>query len=222
MRAQDDERRRIAQMLHETTRARSRGLEDASRPIESHVRRSYERGARHPGREYFARRSVDERHSDALIPASPAVSRRRRTTGGAALVCGGVHQAEWDQGLRRSARHARADVTGNGDGSLSGRPGGLDHIDRHAKSEMARIRLRADEGSLELSIDDSGCGIPRGSLQHILAGGERQAWASSGMSERIKQLGGSLDIVSSGRGTSVRARLPLAGEPSDAPSHPHR
>jgi signal transduction histidine kinase len=87
----------------------------------------------------------------------------------------------------------------------------LINIHRHAKSEWARIRLRADEESLELAIDDSGCGIPSGSLEHILAGGGTAGVGIVGMSERIKQLGGRLDIVSSGRGTSVRARLPLAG-----------
>jgi signal transduction histidine kinase len=31
----------------------------------------------------------------------------------------------------------------------------------------------------------------------------------AGMSERIEQLGGRLEIISGGRGTTVRARLPL-------------
>jgi len=86
----------------------------------------------------------------------------------------------------------------------------LINIHRHAKSELARIRLRADEESLELAIDDSGCGIPSDSLQRILAGGGTAGVGIVGMSERIEQLGGRLEIVSSGRGTSVRARLPLA------------
>ena len=36
-----------------------------------------------------------------------------------------------------------------------------------------------------------------------------QAWAFSGMQERAKELGGTLEIKSNGKGTTVIARLPL-------------
>jgi len=84
----------------------------------------------------------------------------------------------------------------------------LTNIHRHAGSETARIRLRRDPESLLLEIEDRGHGIPNASLKRITSGGGGVGIA--GMSERIEQLGGRLEVTSSGHGTTVRVRLPLA------------
>ena len=60
-----------------------------------------------------------------------------------------------------------------------------------------------------LEIDDRGHGIPNASLEHIMSGGGGVGVGIAGMSERMEQLGGSLEITSSAQGTTVRARLPL-------------
>jgi signal transduction histidine kinase len=86
----------------------------------------------------------------------------------------------------------------------------LINIHRHASSEAARIRLRVDEEALVLEIDDWGRGIPDAALKQILAGGGTAGVGIASMSERINQLGGRLDITSEGRGTTVRAVLPFA------------
>jgi len=85
----------------------------------------------------------------------------------------------------------------------------LTNIHRHAGSETARIRLRRDAERLVLEIEDWGKGIPSASLAHIMSGGGGSGVGISGMRERIEQLGGRLEIVSAGRGTTVRAALPL-------------
>jgi len=41
-----------------------------------------------------------------------------------------------------------------------------------------------------------------------------------GMRERMTQLGGKLEVVSSSAGTTVRAAIPAMVEVSNAPSHP--
>jgi signal transduction histidine kinase len=99
----------------------------------------------------------------------------------------------------------------------------LINIHRHAASETARIRLRADEKTLELQVDDRGHGIPSASLEQIVAGGGATGVGIAGMSERVRQLGGRLDVTSEGRGTTVRAVLPLAeGGDSNGGAHPRR
>lgn len=85
----------------------------------------------------------------------------------------------------------------------------LINIHRHAGSETARIRLQRDAESLTLEIDDDGHGIPKASLEQIMSGGGGVGVGIAGMSERMEQLGGSLEITSGDRGTTVRARLPL-------------
>jgi two-component system NarL family sensor kinase len=85
----------------------------------------------------------------------------------------------------------------------------LINIHRHSGSETARIRLRREAESLMLEIEDQGQGIPAASLKHILQGGGDVGVGIAGMSERLEQLGGRLEITSAGHGTSVRARLPI-------------
>jgi signal transduction histidine kinase len=84
----------------------------------------------------------------------------------------------------------------------------LINIHRHAGSERADIRLRRTADVLVLEIQDRGRGILDASLTHIISG-EGAGVGIAGMRERIEQLGGRLEIASSDKGTTVRARLPL-------------
>jgi signal transduction histidine kinase len=88
----------------------------------------------------------------------------------------------------------------------------LINIHRHAGSEIARIRLRRDAETLVLEIEDRGHGIPTASLEHIASGGGAVGVGIASMSGRIEQLGGRLEITSRDRGTTgtaVRVWLPL-------------
>jgi signal transduction histidine kinase len=84
----------------------------------------------------------------------------------------------------------------------------LTNIHRHAESQTARIRLRRDAERLVLEIEDRGRGIPNASLEQIISGGGGVGIA--GMSERIEPLGGRLEVTSTDGGTTVRVSLPLA------------
>jgi signal transduction histidine kinase len=85
----------------------------------------------------------------------------------------------------------------------------LTNIHRYAGSDTARIRLQRDAETLVLEIEDRGHGIPKASLDHIMSGGGAVGVGIAGMSERMEQLGGRLEITSGDHGTTVRARLRL-------------
>jgi signal transduction histidine kinase len=89
----------------------------------------------------------------------------------------------------------------------------LTNIHRHAGSKTARIRLEGDAETLVLEIEDRGHGIPDAALEHITTGGGGGGVGIASMSERIEQHGGRLEVTSSVRGktgTTVRVWLPLA------------
>jgi two-component system NarL family sensor kinase len=89
----------------------------------------------------------------------------------------------------------------------------LTNIHRHAGSETARIRLRRDAGMLVLEIHDRGQGIPNALLKHIRSRRGGVGVGIAGMSERVEQLGGRLEVTSSrqgAKGTTVRVWLPVA------------
>jgi PAS domain S-box-containing protein len=87
----------------------------------------------------------------------------------------------------------------------------LANIHRHSGSPTARISLERDNGRVALRVQDEGCGLPPGLLER---GAVRLGVGISGMRERARQLGGSLEIHSRQAGTTVEAILPVEEEPS--------
>jgi PAS domain S-box-containing protein len=85
----------------------------------------------------------------------------------------------------------------------------LTNIQRHSGSRKAKIRIERDPGAITLEISDKGSGIP-GNL------GRQNGKLSFGlgvgipsMHERVKLIGGQLDIESGDSGTMVRVTIPV-------------
>jgi signal transduction histidine kinase len=85
----------------------------------------------------------------------------------------------------------------------------LINIHHHADSGTASIRLRVDGQRLTLEVEDRGHGMPPELIAQLPTGGGALGVGVAGMRERLLQLGGTLDIESSDRGTTVRAQIPL-------------
>jgi PAS domain S-box-containing protein len=85
----------------------------------------------------------------------------------------------------------------------------LTNIHRHSESETASIRVYPENGRVAVEVQDAGKGISK-ARQAVLNSHGRIGIGIRGMRERVRLLGGSLDIVSNGRGTVVRATLPVS------------
>ena len=88
----------------------------------------------------------------------------------------------------------------------------LTNIHRHSGSPTAKIRLRHSDHEVTVEVEDKGKGIPADKLEEMASVGIPGV-GITGMRERVRQLGGTLDIGSSGSGTTVRARLPVSETP---------
>lgn len=84
----------------------------------------------------------------------------------------------------------------------------LGNIQRHSGSSWARVCLKMASGATILEVEDRGRGIPVEIAQRSATG--TIGVGISGMRERLRQLGGALEIVSRKPGTLVRATLPNA------------
>jgi PAS domain S-box-containing protein len=84
----------------------------------------------------------------------------------------------------------------------------LTNIHRHSESPVARIRISRSESQVSLEVEDRGKGIPSEKREALDSGGTLGV-GIRGMRERLRQLGGTLEINSSGGGTVVVARLPV-------------
>ncbi len=84
----------------------------------------------------------------------------------------------------------------------------LTNIYRHSGARNARISIESDASTLRLQISDDGRGISPDILTRIAAG--QSGVGVTGMSERVRLLGGRFHIESDQRGTRLHVELPLA------------
>jgi PAS domain S-box-containing protein len=209
MHAQDDERRRIAQMLHETT------AQDLA-ALKMHLAR-LNRTASHlsePDRSALtesislAEQSMREIRTLSYLLHPPfldeagLLSALRWYAVGFAERSGIKVDLELPESFERLPLDTETALFRIVQESLT-------NIHRHARSETARIRLQRRIDVLVLEVEDRGHGIPNASRGHITSGEGVVGVGIAGMRERIEQLGGLLELISGDRGTTVRARLPL-------------
>lgn len=76
----------------------------------------------------------------------------------------------------------------------------LTNVRRHSGSASATIRLERDVEEVRLEVQDSGRGLPANTPMGV---------GLRGMKERLHQIGGELEIESDSEGTTVLASLPL-------------
>lgn len=85
----------------------------------------------------------------------------------------------------------------------------LTNIHRHSGSKTASVKMEAGGGRLMLEVRDQGKGIEREVLRGAVGKKKRPGVGITGMRERMKDLGGTLEIESSSAGTLVRATIPV-------------
>lgn len=215
MRAQDDERRRIAQMLHETTAqdlaALKMLLARLSRTVGS---------------------TMDDADRTAL---TESIDLAERSMSGIRTLSYLLHPPFLDEtGLLSALRWYAAGFSQRSGIAVNlDLPSTFDRLDqdietalfrivqealinvhRHAGSAHATIRLRRIDDDLMLEVEDGGRGMPTALIEQLPAGGGALGVGVAGMRERLQQLGGTLDIESSDLGTVVRARVPLVRQPA--------
>jgi two-component system NarL family sensor kinase len=210
MRAQDNERRRIAQMLHETTAQDLAALKmllarltrTADRLTDSERSALAESVA-------LAEQSMTQIRTLSYLLHPPfldeagLLSALRWYAGGFTERSGIKVDLDLPESLERLPLDTETALFRIVQESLT-------NIHRHAGSETARIRLRRDAEMLVLEIEDHGHGIPNASLRHITSGIGAVGVGIAGMTERIEQLGGRLEVTSNDHGTTVRVSLSLA------------
>jgi PAS domain S-box-containing protein len=85
----------------------------------------------------------------------------------------------------------------------------LTNIHRHSGSSTALVRPLRSPGGITLEVSDEGRGLNQEKQSKIFSG-ETAGVGLRGMRERVRQLGGSMEIRSNGHGTTVIAMVPLA------------
>ena len=212
MRAQDEERRRIAQLLHETTaqdlaavKMHLARLNRTASHLSDADRSALTESISLAEQAITAIRTLSYLLHPPFLDEAGLLSALRWYAAGFAERSGIKVDLELPASFERLPLDTETALFRIVQESLI-------NIHRHAGSEIARIRLERDAETLVLEIEDRGHGIPRGSLKHLRRGGRGVGVGIAGISERIEQLGGRLEIDSSDHGTTVRTWLPLVKE----------
>jgi signal transduction histidine kinase len=86
----------------------------------------------------------------------------------------------------------------------------LSNIHRHSGAKTAHIKLARIRQSISLEIRDNGKGMPAEVFSDSAHGRQIVGVGILGMRERLSQLGGTLDIESNQNGTTVKVHVPVA------------
>jgi two-component system NarL family sensor kinase len=89
----------------------------------------------------------------------------------------------------------------------------LTNIRRHSGSLVAKVRVVRHGSQVRVEVADKGKGI-RPEKQKTMETGGKLGVGIRGIQERIRQLGGTLEIASSGEGAIVVARFPVVMDSS--------
>ena len=85
----------------------------------------------------------------------------------------------------------------------------LTNVHRHSGSSVVDVRLSLSAKQIRLEIKDDGRGIPQERLRSLNQGAADAGVGLAGMRERIRELGGSLEIRSERAGVTVIVRIPI-------------
>jgi len=86
----------------------------------------------------------------------------------------------------------------------------LTNAQRHSASPWVTLRLKRTSNSVDLEIEDAGRGIPS---RDEARGAPTLGVGLAGMRERMRQIGGSFAVESTGAGTRIRASIVVNSVP---------
>ncbi|MGC2449453.1 MAG: CHASE3 domain-containing protein [Candidatus Sulfotelmatobacter sp.] len=93
----------------------------------------------------------------------------------------------------------------------------LTNVHRHSGATQADVSLAISGNRLALTVKDNGRGMPATALRDLKEDGTAGGVGLAGMMERIREIGGRLEIKSGSQGTEVVARVPVRQQ-KNAPS----
>jgi two-component system NarL family sensor kinase len=198
LKAEDDGRRRIAQLIHDdslqTLLAANQELIEAA-PGRAQVMRAHE-----------VVEGAIARLREAMLALHPVTLEH----GGFELALGAVARQAARQGGFEVDLDVDATALGPHDEILLAIARELlTNAARHAGASHVALKLRRAEGSVALTVADDGKGIAEGRRKRALADGHI---GLASVTQRLRTAGGAFELESSSAGTTATARLPIAAD----------
>jgi signal transduction histidine kinase len=205
---QDEERRKIARDLHDSTGQTLAALRISISSLEANFREDPATLALVADVAQLVDQAIEEIRTMSYLLHPPLLDE-------VGFACA----AEWyiDGFAKRSGINIKADIA-NSCGRLPKKveialfrvlQESLTNVHRHSGASEANIRFQHEAEAVTLEIRDFGKGIPEERLRLLHGLSAETGVGLAGMHERLHELNGRLEIESDGCGTSMRATVPL-------------
>ena len=215
LRAQDDERRRIARELHDSVGQSLALAKMTFRSVLKKVNQDEEGMQALSFMSNILEKCVNETRSISYLLHPPLLDEL-------GFSCAAMTYIEGFS--KRSGIEVKADIPQG----LTRLPGELElvlfrvlqesltNVLRHSKSSSADVKVEIREGEIALTVRDYGMGMPIELLETQKRKTDASGVGLSGMRERLSQFNGRFEIERHEKGTSIRATLPIPIEPDPA------
>lgn len=94
----------------------------------------------------------------------------------------------------------------------------LTNVHRHSGASAAEVSILHDAEQIILEVRDNGRGIPAEQVASFNRMSALMGVGLTGMRERVRELGGKMELESNGGGTSLRVTMPVEAEAEDEPA----
>jgi signal transduction histidine kinase len=216
LKVQDDERRRLARDLHDSTGQTLTALKISASLLQECCKETPAAHAFVSEVVQLADQAIEEIRTMSYLLHPPLLDE-------VGFACA----AEWyiEGFAKRSGINVRADI-GNSRARLPQSveialfrvlQESLINIHRHSGASEASVQFQHEVDAVVLEIRDFGKGIPEERLRLLDGVTAESGVGLAGMRERLHELNGTLEIESDGLGTSMRATVPLCAPGISAP-----
>ena len=208
LKVQDDERRRLARDLHDSTGQTLTALKISAALLQENCKQAPAALAIVSDVIQLADQAIEQIRTMSYLLHPPLLDE-----------IGFACAAEWyiEGFAKRSGINVRADI-GNSRERLPQSveialyrvlQASLTNIHRHSGASDATVHFQHEVDAVILEVRDFGRGIPKERLRLLHEGTAESGVGLAGMRERLHELNGTLEIESDGRGTTMRATVPL-------------
>src|SRR6202451_3583080 len=208
LKVQDEERRKLARDLHDSTGQTLAALKISVSFLQENCKESPTTLALVSDVAQLADQAIEEIRTLSYLLHPPLLDE-------VGFACA----AEWfiEGFAKRSGINIKTSI-GNSNGRLRKRvkialfrvsQESLTNVHRHSGASEASIHFQHEDEAVILEVRDFGKGIPQERLRLLHGVSAETGVGLAGMRERLHELDGKLEIESDGRGTSMRATVPL-------------
>lgn len=207
LQVQDEERRKVARDLHDTTGQTLAALKISLSLLQESCKKDSSTLSAISDVTQLADQAIEEIRTMSYLLHPPLLDE-------VGFACA----AEWfiEGFAKRSGINVKADITNSRErlpkkmeiALFRVLQESLTNVHRHSKASDASVQFQHQPEAFILEIRDSGRGIPSERLRLLRQAGPETGVGLAGMRERLRELNGKLEIESDNNGTSMRAIIP--------------